>query len=379
VRHWCGLAAHRGVLPILVTLTSTLPPAPLADGERAEVSLPGFAPPGEGPHLSVLAIVHGYPGPVPGGHNAGAEQMLREFMVHLARNHFVRVLTQRGIPDDDNEGVRVGVGAKPAQIDSLLRGSAHSPRPDVLVTHLDRTKEVVRYGQRFGIPVVHLVHNDRQLDWHKVASAGLVVFNSEWLQEVVTWHGPKVVIHPPLNPSRHATKPGQSVTLVNMTQPKGAEVFYSLASRLPEVSFLAVHGAYGRQIRPPNPPPNVTFMDATDDAREIWSRTKVLLMPSNYESYGRVGIEAACSGIPTIVTDLPGPHEALADAGTYLPLDDLDAWERAIKRLLTPRGWQAASKRAKARSVVVARESQAGLELFESELCGLVSEKAATG
>jgi glycosyltransferase involved in cell wall biosynthesis len=307
--------------------------------------------------------------------------MLREFMVHMARRgHFVRVLTQRGIPDDDNEGVRVGVGAKPAQIDALLRGSAYSPRPDILVTHLDRTKEVVRYGNRFGIPVVHLVHNDRQLDWHKVAAAGLVVFNSEWLNEVVAWHGPKVVIHPPLDPARHTTKPGTAVTLVNTTVPKGAEVFYSLAARLPEVAFLAVRGAYGRQVRRPNPPPNVTFMDSTDDAREIWGRTRLVLMPSSYESYGRVGVEAACCGIPTVVTDLPGPREALGDAGTYLPLDDVDAWEATVRRLLTPRGWQAVSKRAKARSVVVARESQAGLELFESELCGLVAaEKAATG
>lgn len=367
-----------------MTLTSTLP-APLVlspDGaERAEVPLPGVFASGEGPHLSVLAIVHGYPGPVPGGHNAGAEQTLREYMVHMARRgHFVRVLTQRGIPNDDNEGVRVGVGAKLGQIDSLLRGSSHSPAPDVLVTHLDRTQEVVRYGQRFGIPVVHLVHNDRQLDWHKVTSAGLVVFNSHWLFEAVTWHGPKVIIHPPLDPSRHITKPGSAVTLVNMTKAKGAEEFYALAHRLPEVPFLAVHGAYGRQVRPPSPPKNITFMNPTDDARDVWRRTKVLLMPSNYESYGRVAVEAACSGIPTIVTDLPGPREALAEAGTYLPLDNLDAWEAAIRKLLTPRGWAAASKRAKARSAVVAQESQAGLELFESELCGLVSaQRAAIG
>jgi hypothetical protein len=52
-------------------------------------------------------------------------------------------------------------------------------------------------------------------------------------------------------------------------------------------------------------------MDHTADIREVFRKTRVVLMPSLYESYGRVAVEAACAGIPAIVHPTEGLLESL--------------------------------------------------------------------
>lgn len=88
-----------------------------------------------------------------------------------------------------------------------------------------------------------------------------------------------MVVHPPVEPHRHRTTSGDMVTLINPIPRKGSDVFYALAERMPDTKFLAVEGAYGPQdIRDL---PNVELVRHTTRMREdVWSRTKVLLIPS---------------------------------------------------------------------------------------------------
>jgi glycosyltransferase involved in cell wall biosynthesis len=70
---------------------------------------------------------------------------------------------------------------------------------------------------------------------------------------------------------------------------------------MPRQGFLFVVGAYGRQVRPRLANVQVIPPVAWDRMREaVYARTRVLLMPSEYESYGRCGVEAAHAGVPTI-------------------------------------------------------------------------------
>ena len=87
--------------------------------------------------------------------------------------------------------------------------------------------------------------------------------------------------------------------------------------------------------------------------REVYKRTKILLMPSSYETWGRVATEGAVSGTPTICTNTPGLTEALGPGGNYVDLKDranIDAWVAQVKKLSTPRGYAAARERALKRS-----------------------------
>src|SRR5690606_41527203 len=116
------------------------------------------------------------------------------------------------------------------------------------------------------------------------------------------WRGPGGEVRggrPPVMDEEYATERGDGVTLINLYPPKGAATFWTLAERMPDVKFLAVIGGYGHQdVREL---PNVEVMPNIPGRRmrdEVYARTKILLMPSEYESWGRVGVEAMASGIP---------------------------------------------------------------------------------
>lgn len=92
---------------------------------------------------------------------------------------------------------------------------------------------------------------------------------------------------------------GDSITLVNANENKGVRQFLELARRMPDRKFLGVLPYYGELMVPPAPA-NVRWVPFADDIRDILKQTRILLMPSFYESYGRIGIEAMINGIPVV-------------------------------------------------------------------------------
>src|SRR5690606_34956091 len=125
----------------------------------------------------------------------------------------------------------------------------------------------------------------------------LAVFNSQWLADRVGWPHPQIIVRPPVGQDDYRTTPGDHVTMVNLTASKGCEVFYEVARRRRDDRYLGVIGAYGHQIV--RRLPNVEIAAHTGNMRDdVYARTRVLLMPSDYESWGRVAVEAIVSGIP---------------------------------------------------------------------------------
>jgi glycosyltransferase involved in cell wall biosynthesis len=208
-------------------------------------------------------------------------------------------------------------------------------------------------GRVWDIPVVVHVHSVNALTLATLRGhpCALTVVNSESMFTELAGHtGETMVVRPPVDSAEYATTPGDHVTLINLSRDKGAEVFYQLAERLPDRKFLAVQGGYGVQIL--DDLPNVTIVPHLPPERmrdEVYARTRVLLMPSAHESYGRVGVEAMCSGIPVIAHPTDGLRESLGDAGVFVDRDDIDGWENALRRLLDGRRWRHASARARRR------------------------------
>jgi glycosyltransferase involved in cell wall biosynthesis len=133
---------------------------------------------------------------------------------------------------------------------------------------------------------------------------------------------------------------------------KGGELFRRLAEQMPDATFLGVTGGYGPQ-QDMSGLPNVDVLPHVPNSEmreQVWSRTRVLLVPSAYESWGRVASEALCSGIPVIATPTPGLVENLGDAGIFIDRADTDGWIGAIRRLQEPAAYQAARGRALARA-----------------------------
>jgi glycosyltransferase involved in cell wall biosynthesis len=158
-------------------------------------------------------------------------------------------------------------------------------------------------------------------------------------------------VHPPVDAAEYATTPGECITLINLSEDKGASVFYRLAERLPDQRFLGVVGGYGKQVIEEAPNVEVLPHVPADRIRDdVYAQTRILLMPSAHESWGRTGIEAMSSGIPVIAHPTEGLQESLAGAGIFADRDDLDAWETAVRLLLDKRRWNGASRRAKKRA-----------------------------
>lgn len=226
-------------------------------------------------------------------------------------------------------------------------------KPDLILTHHQCTPQAVTYGRHMNIPVVQIIHNDMDVSKRYLKlGADYVIYNTNWIKDKfdAIYNLPSCVLHPPVYSIDHRAEPGDLVTLVNLNAHKGARILYALADRMPDVKFLAVEGGHGIQIF--ETWPNVTHQKQTTNMREdVWARTKILLMPSIYESYGMASVEALASGIPVIANPTPGLRESLGSAGIFVDRDDIDGWEREIRHLLNDSNrWQMQSDLATQRS-----------------------------
>lgn len=297
-------------------------------------------------------------------HCAGAEVMVHAMLKELVdHGHEVHVQLSRRHAEItapyEHEGVIVWPLTGKGDPLSFLHGDRYA---DLIVTHLENTHRATYLGQMYHRPVVHVLHNTFAESRHTLAlGPALAVYNSQWARaDYEAWWSenhtgimpPGIVISPPVDREAYRVRPGDRITLINLSEGKGAKTFYSLAERMPERRFLGVRGAYHEQLTRDDLS-NVEVVDhmpAADMARNVYSRTRVLLAPSSYESYGRVAMEACCAGIPVVAHPTPGLLECLGDAGTFADRDDIDAWAKALSRLGTPKGWAAASKKASARA-----------------------------
>lgn len=294
--------------------------------------------------MNLICYLHMYP-PL---HMAGSETTVHAAMrAMVQRGHNVTVIADRTPEDYEHEGVQVRSLPKTFQ-QQAVRDIAKDA--DLLITHLDVTSLAMSLAIDLQKPLIHFIHNDAQLSyWHvdpRVKyKASLVIFNSHWVAEKERfqnepWSGDQIVIHPIVEPEKYKCERGNKITLCNPTDGKGAHTIYALSEVMPDYDFLTVEGIYGEQIAPPNlgeewakTHPNVEHMKNNPDFRNVLRKTKVLLMPSNYESYGRCGVEAACAGIPTIAHPTPGLLESLGEAGIFHHRDDIPAWKEELERL----------------------------------------------
>lgn len=252
-------------------------------------------------------------------------------------------------PDYDLDGVRVHGGLRGASWGVDLAATA-----DVVVSHA-------------GVPIpdvggvhVRMVHGAGLSD----IGGDLAVFPSEHLAGMAD-HPHKVVCHPPTWPDRHrVAERGDRVTIVNLSRPKGVDTAWACAEADPERRWLGVIGGYGEQRRPRCA--NFEVVESQPDMRTVWARTRVLAMPSAYESWGMVAVEALASGIPVVAHPCGGLVEALGDAGIFVDRDDIDGWLAALDELDDPDRYADASQAALARSAEL--DPQASIDRFVGEV-----------
>ena len=81
---------------------------------------------------------------------------------------------------------------------------------------------------------------------------------------------------------------------------------------------------------------NVIFTGRVNDVEKYYSAFDVFVLPSYREGFGSVVVEAEAMGVPVIVTDIPGPTDAMEKDKTGLVVKkaDVESLQNAIKQLL---------------------------------------------
>lgn len=148
------------------------------------------------------------------------------------------------------------------------------------------------------------------------------------------------------------------ITLVNFNEDKGASIFNALAERDPEHAYVAVRGSHGTQTMPNS---HVTLLEPTLDMESIYAQTRILVVPSTYETWSMVASEANARGIPVVASDgIPALKENCGDAAVYVERTDHSGWLEAFKTIEA--NYEEYSKRALTRQY---NSEKALLELIE--------------
>lgn len=221
---------------------------------------------------------------------------------------------------------------------------------DLVIGHIDaqawQYQAFYELQAKKQVAIQHNLTNDTSLR-ERMYQQDMMIYNSEYMLSIGRNQAPvKTVLRPPIAMPNVPLSKGDKVTIINLA-PVKASGFWAWALQMPDVEFQAVVGGWGeQQIWKPDLP-NVKVIPQTSNLVPVWKETKVLLMPSQFESWGMVASEALRYGIHTITCDhLPGVKENLGDTAIYLERENNDpAWMDAI--LNAPKPSQSAQNRAK--------------------------------
>jgi glycosyltransferase involved in cell wall biosynthesis len=290
----------------------------------------------------------------PPTHNCGGEYFIHNMAKYLiSKGHEVRVLMKDSkVYDIDQIYTFEGVTVFPCP------DNDQTPLfywADIVFTHLQWAAWTISICNTFKHkPCVFVSHNFWPYDIVKFRPNTRVIYNSNAMRGILNYENNNIVVHPPCDYRKwdFGGPSGNHITLINMNLNKGSRLFMALAKAMPERKFLAVRGSYDTQWI--EPLPNLTILDNSPDMEPVYRYTRILLMPSAFESWGMTATEAMCNGIPVIYNSTPGLRENVGECGIELhnlnpdyeekdlkggehpgidPEANLQQWIKAIKRL----------------------------------------------
>jgi glycosyltransferase involved in cell wall biosynthesis len=235
----------------------------------------------------------------------------------------------------------------------------------------------VRKLNRFGYnrPIIATCHFDgnyssitinspTRQDWVEMVCFINRVMEPQYRKSIAPWPS-QIVRTEVVRPILHREKvcfeggpQGDCITLINANVNKGVQQFLGLARAMPDHKFLGILPYYGERNVPPSPD-NIEWIPFQNDIRDVLKRTRILLVPSYYESFGRVAVEAMVNGIPVLYSkpvansvypggSTEGLDEWIRPAGIGLPRDVTQEWVDAVRGLDDPEAYSQKSEQSRA-------------------------------
>ena len=321
--------------------------------------------------MTVAALTHGYP-PF---WNMGGEVSLHRTISVLDNRKVVFTKT-------DEEYSFEGVEVKKIDTPDVLNIKA-SPMP-IAKQLLEVDAKVVIGQNELSLPAVHAaraagaisvvnVHTPPRFGRNireALVYADYAIYNTQ--TAATQWGEPDaLVVHPPISeiPSNTSTN-GDAYTLLSSLRNKGVQVVLDLAKLYPDKRFIIVrspaeptHGLPDLEERAAELP-NVELHPRVDpkDVYKYFEQTRILLVPSMYETYGMSAIEAAGYGIPCVHVDTPHVREGIGEAAVLV--SPLSVEETAMGIELIESNYKAYSEAARAKAEWLHARQAQELEKF---------------
>jgi glycosyltransferase involved in cell wall biosynthesis len=202
-------------------------------------------------------------------------------------------------------------------------------KSDVILSQFATSFYAKRLAIATGKPHVNIMHTPRQIEIYRLENERNFIFNAEWCKQATGRDG--VVCRPLVRVDDYTVKSNRRyVTLVNLNENKGGQIFGKIAEAMPDVEFMGVIGSYDKQYR--TRLPNLRIEENTKDMKRIYSQTGILLVPSLIETWGRVATEAMVSGIPVIATRTDGLLECVGTGGQFVAdRENVSEWVQLIR------------------------------------------------
>jgi len=339
---------------------------------------------------------------------AGAERTLTRWLTHLSSNgHHVDVLTYGTQSDESVRGCNVLRFADKCPLSKIERHCA-SPDVDVVLTQGGWGDIALWAADRHDIPSLLCVMSDFDLRLMSGIAAdtppsrAVAVSRDYRKRAKEVYDCPVKTVYPPIDFEYYTVEDmeRETYTMVNPIEFKGGVIFKKLSKRHSDKQFLTIVGwlhqrnddfsfdmdmydIYSRTINervsPPGEPDlsgirNLEYVE-TADIRDIYRRTRVLLVPSQWtESFGRVVLEAMHNGIPVVASDVGGLSEACGDAAMLVDsYDSVDAWSSRLTELTDEDVYDRYVDKGAKRATEYREQQPQEIERFEEELVAAVN------
>lgn len=303
--------------------------------------------------MRILGVVQGF------AYGRGRATTMVEFLAPLAAaGHAVDVSVTAVVPRDVMDGIRV----------RRFRDLDPKARHDVIIYNSGLPANALDTIRRMPGRKLMCQHSYQTTD-PGLRFADKVWFPSRVAEQAHAQRIPagRFVVPPPIDPDRYRTTPGDMISLSLSSPWKGGQLVAHMAAAMPRHQFLVVKDGRGNGVGLFRGLRNVELVDFMNP-RDFYSRTRVQLFPSRSETYGRVGVEGAISGIPLVASLDPGIREAMHARGIYLDRTDTRAWVQTVNRLMTDEdAWTVASRDVAVRGQDVHYEQDQQLFLREVE------------
>jgi glycosyltransferase involved in cell wall biosynthesis len=313
----------------------------------------------------------------PGGSQESALVLKR----HLERDHKVRlfgITAQERSGDEDtvlkptvapigHSSPLLGWGVEYTlrQLDGHRRFRRSIARfdPDLVVSQRGLNYAASRYSRRTGRPHVCFVHGPELVRIARLSlgnppwpvsvynklfnylghvlttrvldNASLCVVNSRFLQDRLGEHYDvdPAVVYPFVDAEPYrVSSSGDAILHVNPRPGKGIETTLGVAERLPERRFLVVGPEPSAEIHSRiQELPNVTYEGYVEDMRRVYAETRIALVPSRWEAFGRIPVESGLNGIPAICADVGGLPEAVGVPELVVGSEDQEAYAAKVR------------------------------------------------